>query len=1602
MTTGKKNLSSLIKKYKCFDDVPGPLRLPVIGSLWKYFPTIGNYTFKRLHVTSKLRRAEFGDTVRERLGATEILSIYNVEDVEKVFKEDGKFPRRKSHSALAKYRNENPERYNNAGLLAANGEEWWRIRSELQKPLAKISCIRSYLPQMNEVVEDFTAKLGKSEKLEDLLSRLSLEIVGVVFLDVRFGCLSETSRDRTDMIIAAAFSSLDCVMKTELSFPWWQWFPTKTYKQLCEAQDFLYDVAVELVSKKEAELKAKRADEQSMSVLEDYLCNPRLDRKDVASMISDALFAGIDTTAFSTSFLLYLVATHPRVQEKLFEESKRVLPEKSSPLRAESLSMIPYTRAVVKESMRLFPISIGIGRLAHEDGSTTLSGVEIPANTVLVTQNFDMSRQKENFSEPLEFRPERFLKGNAEKCNPFVSLPFGHGPRACIGRRLAEQELYLILLKMVRKYEISWPSSEKMDCITRLINAPDVPLTFKFDGREMPESSVAIHDVWFLKPTRGCVVKCVSADDSSDRVAVVRASGNVEIWRAASNPYHEITLHPDLTREELAPKPNEVAEEYEWVTAVLWCRGRLFAIGTHGFLFELLLDRFHCVGHFVGVGFGIPTCFATNGFEIVAGTHNGHTVLLTLTENAPTIERNLAELGSCRVTCVALWQKVVVASMSNASIAVIHLETRRVTWLSKPVPRQSVDAVVFYDRNTVVSGHSDGKVVMWNLNTMSILHSFESFRAGVTCLSVVPSKMVFASGVDPVIQCFSPSDRSGPAAKQRRIRSQEAASDAIMRNSYAPPSWIATLGLKFHGRHVTSLSSSRSWTVSGSANGELFFFRAPNSSWLQEHIQNFPALPDESEICLLRSIRCLLANSDGNLMVWPLDAVDFEENMGTGIGMDVLVPERLQRTSIAFPKGRERKTGGVSGIAALEDGSVIVRLVGGHPNFYSWEGPTNPTNAKKMAIDEESIEIFPSQRIFSFRGGFLSVTDVGGVQLISCDDGKITASPFFDVLRLKDEGLSNTLCTAAAVAETSCTAAINSVDGRTYVVNPVTQQIVFKVPRIQIPITALAFNPLTSNLLAAFANRSILEFGSQCEKDNNLMTEWSNSWVPPEWWKLRPGPAVRKVVPSGEKALICDGDTIFLLSQDISSHQFADIPWNGREMSVDVFPVRAIVIVAVLACAIAFLIVFLVFRALRGRSGFQRTVKANLADFGATRSTRRCHLVDNDSDNELYEGESSLNGGLSAETKRKIDVAVFDAESCSWDQDAAMLMPLCIDLLNFSLGLRRPRRRRRFFLGQIELVQIDGLAVLKIIKHCHEETSGTLDVAQGVLLGLVVDNKLEITNSFPFPRHPDETMDEEDYQLEMMRNLRKINIDHFHVGWYQSTQQGNFLSPTVLESQFTYQMAIAESVVLIYDPAKTSRGFLSLRAFKLSPEAVKLYKEEDFSPEKVKNLQLSFEHLLKEIRVVIKNSHLVNALLLELQEAIPPTEKPCDYLDLGTTGVLEKHLRNMMDCVDELAQEVNKYNLYQRQVMKQFQMKQQFIQRRTVENEARVARGEAALPEDDVNKQFKPIPSPSRKEALITSGQVLSYCDQISQFSSQALGKWFLSECLQEARSKAN
>jgi len=317
--------------------------------------------------------------------------------------------------------------------------------------------------------------------------------------------------------------------------------------------------------------------------------------------------------------------------------------------------------------------------------------------------------------------------------------------------------------------------------------------------------------------------------------------------------------------------------------------------------------------------------------------------------------------------------------------------------------------------------------------------------------------------------------------------------------------------------------------------------------------------------------------------------------------------------------------------------------------------------------------------------------------------------------------------------------------------------------------------------------------------------------------------------------------------------------------------------------------------------------------------------------------------------------------------------------------------------SKIEIVQIDGLVVMKLIKHCHEVNLANLGIAQGALLGLVADTRLEITHCFPFPSVSDESISDEDFQQDMMRRLRMVNVDYLHIGWYQSAQFGNFLSPQLLESHFAYQTSIEESVGLIFDTAKNSKGFLSLKAYRLTPEAIKLYKAAEFTPEFITKLKVSHDTLFEEVPIVVKNSHLMNELLLELSEQIP-VEAGSQFLDLGTADVLEEQLKFLMDTVDDLNQESIKFNKYQNMAVKQIQDKTRWLQRRQQENAARTSRGEDPLPEEDINKVFKPMAPPSRLNALVLSGQASSTAQQVAQFCSQSLGKWFVTEALQDAK----
>ncbi|XP_034189588.2 cytochrome P450 302a1, mitochondrial [Osmia lignaria lignaria] len=471
---------------KPFKDIPGPRSLPIIGTLYKYLPLIGEYNFTKLYESGRKKLNRFGPLVREEIVPNvNVVWVYRPEDIAEIFRaESGLHPERRSHLALLKYRKDRSDVYSTGGLLPTNGPEWWRLRKEFQKVTSKPQDIINYLEETNCVVQEFV-ELCNNEKFEDflqILSRVFLELTCLIVFDLRLNSFSEKERSKDSVsskLIEAAYTTNSAILKLDNGLQFWRFFDTPLYQKLRKAQTFMETIALELVSSKQKDMQARCC---KKSFLTAYLENPALDIKDIVGMACDMLLAGIDTTTYSTAFALYHLARNPSTQDKLRSEAMQLLPECNQPVTADVLRNASYTKAVIKESLRLNPISVGIGRILQTD--VILNGYQVPKGTVVVTQNQIICRLPEYFNEPDTFIPERWLRENLDRkgksVHPYILLPFGHGPRSCIARRFAEQNMQVILLQICRRLRFSWHGDE-LGMISLLINKPNGPVKLSFD-----------------------------------------------------------------------------------------------------------------------------------------------------------------------------------------------------------------------------------------------------------------------------------------------------------------------------------------------------------------------------------------------------------------------------------------------------------------------------------------------------------------------------------------------------------------------------------------------------------------------------------------------------------------------------------------------------------------------------------------------------------------------------------------------------------------------------------------------------------------------------------------------------------------------------------------------------------------------------------------------------------------------------------------------------------------------------------------------------------------------------------------------------------------
>lgn len=198
-------------------------------------------------------------------------------------------------------------------------------------------------------------------------------------------------------------------------------------------------------------------------------------------------------TSVAATSTIYQLSQNPDKQEILFNEIKRSLPSPDTKFTISMLETMPYLRACIKETLRMYPVVIGNGRSLQSDA--VIGGYHIPKGTHVIFPHLVVSSLEEYFPEPERFLPERWLKRGelkehagcphaGQKIHPYVSLPFGYGRRTCIGRRFAECELQILLSKLFRRYHVEY-NYEKLTYKVNPTYIPDKPLKFKLTERNV-------------------------------------------------------------------------------------------------------------------------------------------------------------------------------------------------------------------------------------------------------------------------------------------------------------------------------------------------------------------------------------------------------------------------------------------------------------------------------------------------------------------------------------------------------------------------------------------------------------------------------------------------------------------------------------------------------------------------------------------------------------------------------------------------------------------------------------------------------------------------------------------------------------------------------------------------------------------------------------------------------------------------------------------------------------------------------------------------------------------------------------------------------------
>ncbi|MBX9820673.1 cytochrome P450 [Afipia birgiae] len=362
------------------------------------------------------------------------------------------------------------------GLLLAEGRAWKNQRRTLAPAFAP-RAIPLLIPHMLAATDDAIGALrhecGKPVDLREAMQRLALDIAGRTMFSFELDRHGPALRgfvndygDRLaqprffDLLLPLGWPSPSDVSRAMFRRRWTRFMRGLITERRAlgtsgGAPRDLFDL---MVAARDPETNEAFSDEQ------------------LGDQVSTMILAGHETTATALFWSLYLLALDPATQDELAAEAKGALAA-----GALDVARLTFTRAVLDETMRLYPPAFLIVRAAA--GPDTVAGASIARRDVVLISPWLLHRHEKLWDQPNAFRPSRFLPGN-QPPDRFAYLPFGVGPRVCIGAQFALTEATLALAKLIGTFKVELLDREPVTPVGVVTTQPDRSPMFRIVRRD--------------------------------------------------------------------------------------------------------------------------------------------------------------------------------------------------------------------------------------------------------------------------------------------------------------------------------------------------------------------------------------------------------------------------------------------------------------------------------------------------------------------------------------------------------------------------------------------------------------------------------------------------------------------------------------------------------------------------------------------------------------------------------------------------------------------------------------------------------------------------------------------------------------------------------------------------------------------------------------------------------------------------------------------------------------------------------------------------------------------------------------------------------------